>query len=1021
MTGSTTKVLTQLQAKIHYLDIISGLPSYGAKCFSTNQRDGVERVLLVSPRFGLSQIIGIRSSVPQPICTIEELSKVSVTKIDEVSDAVAVYIAPDRLITFPMEDREASEFVIVLGGYYRLLTGKFLSVDQEREIQIEDIPPPYLSQHTIIPASWSYFPYPTEKQTYSMAFLMPPPYHSTKQILTSMKSNELCDRNMNSTIAANQNHISTLERLNNKYASDMKRNDDVLRRVVEMQKMVENSEQYLNEHGDFTTTCSEYELRPNIHDPWRETSVDFESDCDSISSSKQSYNIDSSIPAAGVLIHSDSLTLLSDSINLELNDIERDLNTVLSPLYDNNRATTPQLALPLNNHDTPKTERKVQGFSKIISDLQALGHDLSLSESDSESVYSPNSSPVHQNQVRQNNQRNRLNRHSFGLHSPDNNVFPVEQESTKLREYLAKLRENSSKENERNQELLGFNLADDSLIVNDPDLIDLTSIPPPQTPDELDALSTLPVPPRGFDDKQKQTNIDLEAFIKQVTVVPPTQKATPAVELTPEEILSFIIPPPPDLNDTITDRNSTSDEHMYCNKSEVLLMSHKNTFSHNHISCTETTTMMNEFLDTQTKNNLDCKLNGNSKQGNGNIIEYPSLDRKPFLCCGKSEKQKNAKNEEQSDATENGFLKPPPRRCMHSELDPIPQRPPKNIDLHRRTKSPSPCPVQTTHLNGFSDYNDAVPPSLPPRETTPMSPPLFSLPPKKPPLPHKPFIKSPIPVIKNNVERSTPVRTATIGSPHLHKPASTYHDIERAFNFSKEDIEQTNTRCNGHIRSRSDCPPNFPNAKLVNGVSSTQQPVSMLFSPQLNRKQVKQQFSTPPLSPFLSNRNGSIVNVEGLLAKTDFAMAGLQVKLDQIANACTQAQHAGGGVDIDEHKFQSARDELTEQALHLVTSSKQLVVAMSDPHLNSLPEHLTACLTAIRRITELGQVLTLHTSSPLQTRNIILKIHDVASGFRELACVKVGTTALPGELALHAECLANVLATLLRSLRLFSP
>lgn len=63
MTGSSSKVLTQLQAKIHYLDIISGLPSYGAKCFSTNQRDGVERVLLVSPRFGLSQIAGSKNSV----------------------------------------------------------------------------------------------------------------------------------------------------------------------------------------------------------------------------------------------------------------------------------------------------------------------------------------------------------------------------------------------------------------------------------------------------------------------------------------------------------------------------------------------------------------------------------------------------------------------------------------------------------------------------------------------------------------------------------------------------------------------------------------------------------------------------------------------------------------------------------------------------------------------------------------------------------------------------------------------
>jgi len=51
------------QAKLHYLDIIASLPSYGAKCFSTNQREGVERVLLVSPRFGLSQISSARNSV----------------------------------------------------------------------------------------------------------------------------------------------------------------------------------------------------------------------------------------------------------------------------------------------------------------------------------------------------------------------------------------------------------------------------------------------------------------------------------------------------------------------------------------------------------------------------------------------------------------------------------------------------------------------------------------------------------------------------------------------------------------------------------------------------------------------------------------------------------------------------------------------------------------------------------------------------------------------------------------------
>jgi hypothetical protein len=40
-------------------------------------------------------------------------------------------------------------------------------------------------------------------------------------------------------------------------------------------------------------------------------------------------------------------------------------------------------------------------------------------------------------------------------------------------------------------------------------------------------------------------NLDFEAFLATVTVPPPTEQAPPSVELTPEEISSFIIPPPP--------------------------------------------------------------------------------------------------------------------------------------------------------------------------------------------------------------------------------------------------------------------------------------------------------------------------------------------------------------------------------------------------------------------------------------------------------------------------------------------
>ncbi len=36
LTAPGQKQLTVLQAKLHYLKIIAELPSYGAKCFSTN-------------------------------------------------------------------------------------------------------------------------------------------------------------------------------------------------------------------------------------------------------------------------------------------------------------------------------------------------------------------------------------------------------------------------------------------------------------------------------------------------------------------------------------------------------------------------------------------------------------------------------------------------------------------------------------------------------------------------------------------------------------------------------------------------------------------------------------------------------------------------------------------------------------------------------------------------------------------------------------------------------------------------
>lgn len=898
--------------------------------------------------------------------------------------------------------------------------GKELPVEKEHEEDLEEIAPQFLSQHSVLPSNWSYLPQ-AQGRAHTMLFMNTPPYHSMSNLVV-----EPCDRNMNTTLS-NNNHkipdcvdefgfdihsVMTMEILEGTKGNGggkpinglvETRNEEVLRRVAEMQKMVENSEKYLNEQGELVIV-HDYDPKPNMRLPWKDSSVDFDSDCDSMSSSKQSSNEET--PAPGVLKHSDSLVLLAESINLDLSGITKGLNLIGTNGFD--KANNGDVGK--TNDGTPKCQRKVQGLSQLLSDLHAISNDLSQSESDSESVYTPNSSPIHRMQTDRSRQK-KVYRTSFGLHSPDSSTLgPLETKDTNLREYLKQLKEASSKDSadidlaaQKLSELYGFEISDDTFIESDPDVIDLTAIPPPQTPDELDSLSVLNAVPKGFGDNgtkaAPQPDGDLEKFLARVVVAPPTQKITPAKELTPEEIMSYIIPPPPGLGDDGAD-GGYQEESLYMNSS---------------------------------------KENRHQMQAPDiKVIEYATVDRKgPFSCCSKSKKEENSgsavENSQppQSQQQQQQPLQLPPKRCEHVEKPIPPERPPKRIDLQTvtiasptRTATPT---LNTFRLNGGGNgvYYDTTPPRffLPNVErATPASSNPSALPPRRPnlpPVPIKPVFRTPIPLPKLiNSEN----RVAAIGSPRFSRHPNMYNDIDKAFTSNGNSPPVAVQRpLNGHYRSNSDCPPVTFKDKSAEGRPM----LSLLCSPQMSRK-LSTEFpkKSPPTSlngsPLLESRNGHVLNVDSLMAKTDVAMAGLLVKLDQIAAQCSAAQSAGGGTSIDEEKFQQARKELSETALNLVSSSKSLVVSMSNAVPTGLPEHLSASLTALRRITELAQDMTKHTSAPLQTRNIVLKIHDVASSFRELAGVPTGPAGA-APLALQAECLANVLATLLRSLRVFSP
>ncbi|XP_073980377.1 uncharacterized protein isoform X3 [Rhodnius prolixus] len=134
-------------------------------------------------------------------------------------------------------------------------------------------------------------------------------------------------------------------------------------------------------------------------------------------------------------------------------------------------------------------------------------------ESDTDSL---TTSPSH-NSIAKN--PNRDSDSSFGLHSPDNLVGGSTFEA--LQEVWRRVQETGNLDGQAN-------------LCLDPDIIDLTLLPPPITPDKEIASEQL-------------LSLGLEEFLESTRVVPPppTEAVDPTIVLTSEQISAFIIPPPP--------------------------------------------------------------------------------------------------------------------------------------------------------------------------------------------------------------------------------------------------------------------------------------------------------------------------------------------------------------------------------------------------------------------------------------------------------------------------------------------
>ncbi|RWS26683.1 FERM and PDZ domain-containing protein 4-like protein, partial [Leptotrombidium deliense] len=181
------KSLTALQAKMHYLKVISELPSYGSKMFPTNIRDSsIESALLVSPKYGISHVTSLRHSLPISLAKIEDVSSVLVTKDDELCYTVEIQLKGSNSppLHFGLEDKDAEEFALILQGYHRLFSD--CNNDEYDPIPIlwdvgeswwTDSAPTYNGQHLVKIAPWSYLS-PNAGKLRKIDFGVPPPPYS---------------------------------------------------------------------------------------------------------------------------------------------------------------------------------------------------------------------------------------------------------------------------------------------------------------------------------------------------------------------------------------------------------------------------------------------------------------------------------------------------------------------------------------------------------------------------------------------------------------------------------------------------------------------------------------------------------------------------------------------------------------------------------------------------------------------------------------------------------------------------
>ncbi|XP_061164682.1 uncharacterized protein LOC133173697 isoform X4 [Saccostrea echinata] len=162
LTPPGQKQLSSMQAKLHYMKIVSELKTFGSRIFMVTLLDKMtEAMILVGPKSGIGLITNIKLYTLSVLAEFDQIQKIKVAKEKDNIQKVEITIKSDNqegMLNFGLLKDEAMNFVAMVEGYYRIFVDDNVCLVEKPASKQSSDPdvPPYFGTHRVSASPWSY-------------------------------------------------------------------------------------------------------------------------------------------------------------------------------------------------------------------------------------------------------------------------------------------------------------------------------------------------------------------------------------------------------------------------------------------------------------------------------------------------------------------------------------------------------------------------------------------------------------------------------------------------------------------------------------------------------------------------------------------------------------------------------------------------------------------------------------------------------------------------------------------------